>query len=404
MTNFRDQFPIFTNNPDLVYLDSASTTQKPKYVIDKTSEYIATSYANVGRGSYDLAEKSDYYYYWCKELIGKQINASSSELFWWYNATHCTNIIAYSLAQSWYLPSWWEIIVSKAEHHSNILIRQELAIRYNLTVRWVWLTSEYTIDMVELQSLVNKKTCLTCLTLCSNVLGIKNNLSQVRKIIWKNSLLFVDWSQAIPNYPVDVQLIDADFMVFSWHKFLAYTWLGVWYIKKSLIKDLKPAIVWWGSIEDINDTEIVYRSSIEKFEAWTPNIIGVVSLYHALTWWEENQWYKELEKIEKELLYYLFEQCPSLSDIITPLTTWVDNRIGIVTFKASNDKVSLRALSDYLNKHQLCVRVWWHCAYPLARYLWLNKETIRLSLYIYNTKSDIDFFVKTVQNSIKEIS
>lgn len=396
MSSIRDQFPIFSNHHNLVYLDSASSTQKPKYVIDKTSEYIATSYANIGRWSYFLADRSDYFYYSCKEKIGKLINALPQEIFFWHNSSHCINSIGHSLAQSWYFKPWWEIIIGIAEHHSNILIWQQFAKQYSLTIRRVWLTKEHTIDTDELRLLVNTNTCLTCLTACSNVLGIKNDISIIRSIIGHTCFFLLDASQAIPHYSIDIQSLDVDGMVFSGHKFLAYTWVGVGYIKQSLIKKLKPWLVWWGTVEDVDYKEGLFKWSIDKFEVWTPNIIGIVSLYYALERWEQYWWYIQREKEEKNLLSYTLNQCLSLSDTLTMTYQWEKDRIGIITFTPNKD-VSLPWLYEFLNKHTICVRSGWHCAYPLAKYLWLHKGTIRLSLYVYNTTNDIDIFVSKVK-------
>jgi cysteine desulfurase/selenocysteine lyase len=180
---YKNDFPILVKNPGITYLDSASSTQKPKYVIDKVSDYITSSYANIGRGSYLLAEKSDTYYFGAKEKVAKMIHCKANELFFSYNATYCINTIALSLATSGYLQEGGEIILSITEHHANILIWQQLATQYKLTIKWLDLHTDYTFNLPQLQELVSTKTLLVCLSLCSNVLGIKNDVRHVRQII-----------------------------------------------------------------------------------------------------------------------------------------------------------------------------------------------------------------------------
>ena len=166
----RIDFPIFSNNPNLVYLDSASSTQKPSFVIDKTSEYISHSYANIGRGSYGLAEESDSLYYQTKEKVGDLIGCKAKEVFFSHNSSYCMNIIAQSLASSGYFKPGGEILLSVSEHHSNILVRQKIAQEYSLSIKWIGLTSEYKISDLDIVEHLSDKTVLVSLSLCSNVL------------------------------------------------------------------------------------------------------------------------------------------------------------------------------------------------------------------------------------------
>lgn len=395
---YKNDFPILVKNPGITYLDSASSTQKPKYVIDKVSDYITSSYANIGRGSYLLAEKSDTYYFGAKEKVAKMIHCKANELFFSYNATYCINTIALSLATSGYLQEGGEIILSITEHHANILIWQQLATQYKLTIKWLDLHTDYTFNLPQLQELVSTKTLLVCLSLCSNVLGIKNDVRHVRQIIWPECLFLVDASQAIPNYSVDVYEWDYDFLVFSAHKFLAFTGVWVWFIKHNLISKLTPWIFGWGIVEDVSTQSFTIKNNIEKFEPWTPNIIGIVSLYYALEYRESIGGYERRVKYEKGLIDYTLEKCQSLSDKLKCINIQTNNRIWIFSFIPHTTNKTLEQISGHLNQNNICMRSGGHCAYPLAKHLWLTSGSLRLSLYIYNTKEDIDVFFQAIDN------
>lgn len=170
MSSRRTDFPIFSNNPNLNYLDSASSTQKPSYVIDKTTEYITHSYANIGRGSYGLAEESDHLYYQTKERVGDLIGCKANEVFFSHNSSYCMNILAQSLAESGYFKAGGEILLSVAEHHANILVRQKIAQKFSLSIKWIGLDSDFQFSYHDIVSNLSDKTVLVSLSLCSNVL------------------------------------------------------------------------------------------------------------------------------------------------------------------------------------------------------------------------------------------
>lgn len=387
--SIRDQFSIFKNKPNLVYLDSASSTQKPDYVVQKTSEYIHNSYANLWRGSYILADESDYFYYGCKEKIADLVHCKANEIFFSYNATYCINSFATAIAEAGILSSWKQIILSVIEHHANILIRQKLAKTHNCSILRLGLTKDGELDIDSLKGMVHGDTAVVSLSLCSNVLWIKNNLNTVREIIGNNCIFCVDASQAVPNYQIDIDTLWCDFCCFSAHKFLSYTWLGIGYIKKSLQKTLKAQVLGGGVIEEVSQSSYQLKSSIEQFEAGTPNIISIVSLYYAIERWENYGGYEEWRKQEKTLIDYLDNEFSKRSSQYNILNN-KKNSIGIRTFTST--KHSVQKISEHLYKHDICIRSGGHCAHPLHNYLWIHNWSLRLSLYIYNNKEDIERF------------
>lgn len=394
--NIKSQFPIFNSNPHLVYLDSASSTQKPQYVIDKTSDYISSSYANVWRGSYSLAEKSDDLYFKTKAKLWTLLAASPNEIIFSYNATYCINLLAQSFIQSGFFKAWDEIILSIAEHHANILVRQNIAKTYWLTIQWIGLNNQLQIDLEELKQKTSVKTKLVALTACSNVLGIKNNLSQVRSIIWDTVFFLVDGAQVIPNYQVNAQEVQCDALVFSAHKFLAYTGLGILYLKKTWAKQLNPGLFGWGIVEDVSTQEFSLKQEVEKFEPGTPNMISITSLYYALEFWESIGGYEWRNTYEQELIDHCLDKCQGMSDKLRCINMQANSRIWIFSFVPQTTSKTLNQISDYLNSKNICIRVWWHCAYPLAKHLWLEQGSLRLSLYIYSSKEDIDRFFEAL--------
>lgn len=397
MNKTRDQFPIFTNKQNLVYLDSASSTQKPEFVIQKTNEYITHSYSNLWRGSYKLTEGSDYFYYECKEKIATLIGCKANEIFFSYNATYCINTFANAIAESGHLTRWKKIILSVIEHHANILVRQKLASAYDCDIIRLWLNQDLDLDLEELQNMDHSNTAVISLSLCSNVLWIKNNLSNVRNIVGDSCIFCVDASQAVPNYKINVTELWCDFAFFSAHKFLAYTWLGIGFIKKSLQKKLKAQILGGGIIEEVSQSNYTLKTSIEQFEAGTPNIISIVSLYYAIDRRNHYWWYIEREKQEKILMNYIdneFLKRKSDYNVINihKKSIWI--RI-FTSIKFDNQRIN-----NELSKNNICIRAGWHCAHPLHNYIWMPNGSIRLSLYVYNSIQDIDQFFKTL-DSIK---
>lgn len=392
--DIKKQFPIFWNNPWLVYLDSASSTQKPDFVIKKTSDYISNHYANIGRWQYKSAEISDGYYFDTKKKIADLTWWDSNEIFFTYNATYGINIVAQSLIENRVLQSGDEIIVWIAEHHANILIRQYIGGKYNIKINYLWLDQDLEYNVNELKNIVNQKTKLVALSLSSNVLGNKNNLDIVRQIVWQDVIVCIDGSQAVPHYKVDIKKIDCDIFVWSAHKFFAYTWLGIVHIKKQLSDRLNPTILGGGIVDDVTKKDYKLHHDISKREPGTPNIISIVSLYHAIIRRESIWWYDNLQRHEDKLIKKIWERFEKLDKKIKLVNPNKTNRISIFAFEVlwqNHNKIA-----QQLDENGICVRVWWHCAYPLHQELgiWSN---IRVSLHIYNNESDIDKFFDVLE-------
>ncbi len=395
--NIKQQFQIFKNNPWLVYLDSASSTQKPDFVVDKTSDYISNHYANIGRWQYRLAELWDEYYYGVKQKIAELTSGDPSEIFFTYNATYGINIVALSLIENGIIKSWDEIVVGVAEHHANILVRQHLSALHNIGIKYLWLNSNLEYDIDELKTIITYKTKLVTLSLSSNVLGNKNNLNDIKDTIWQDVVVCIDGSQAIPHYKVDLKKLNCDIFVWSAHKFFAYTGLGIVHIKKSLSNKLNPIILGGGIVDDVNKDSHKLKNDISKREPGTPNIISIVSLYNAIVRRGSIWWYDTWERYENKLIKKVLERFEKIQEKVKLVNPNQSNRIWIFAFELKDQ--NHHRVWELLDQNNICVRVWWHCAYPLHQELgiWSN---IRLSLHIYNDEEDIDKFFDVLESIV----
>jgi len=240
----KKDFPIFKNNPWLVFLDNAASSQKPQYVIDGVSEFVAHDYANIHRGLYSLSEKSETTYHHSKELVGELLNCKASEIIYSYNSTYAINLIAQSLVISDIIKSWDIVLLWIREHHANILPRQILAERKGFTIEFFNINDEYEIDRNDFDQKYSDTVKVVSVAHVSNVTGKIYDVKKIKSKLRDDTFFLVDGSQSVPNFPVDVQDIGCDCLVFTGHKMMAYTGIGVIYLKKEWIKKLVPIIRW----------------------------------------------------------------------------------------------------------------------------------------------------------------
>lgn len=306
--SLRSDFPIFSHHPDLVYLDSASTAQKPSMVIDGMKHHMEHGYANIHRGSYILSEESEVLYHASKEAIVRLINAhETAEISYNYNATAALNILVTSLIASGELKSGDKVLLSRAEHHANIvpwLIARETA---GIEVEFVGLDADFGLDFADFQEKLTGDVRVVALTAASNVTGAVFDLARVRDIIRANStpiLFVVDGSQAVPHFRLDVQAFDIDYLVFTGHKMMADTGIGIMYGKKALLKNLTPSVGGGGAINWVREDGFAPAGLPSRFEPGTPHIIGAGSLLRAVEYMESIGGYNELERIERDLVHH----------------------------------------------------------------------------------------------------
>ena len=392
-------FPIFGRNPDLVYLDNAASTQKPKAVIDWISDFLRNDYANIHRWLYSLSEKSEELYYESKCALAKLINCKPSEIIYSYNSTYCINLIAQALVNSWKLWKWDKVLLWNWEHHSNILPWQTLSKLFWFKIGFIKEDKNYNIDRKDFDKKFDKKVKVVSLSHVSNVTWQIMEVEKIRQKVWEKVFFMVDGSQSVPHFPVNIEQIQCDALIMTGHKMMAQTWLGMMYLKRELIKELNPLILWWWTVKDVSIDDFSLQNNADKREAWTPNIVWAVSLLKALETIEQLGWMGKVREHEKTLIKLLCEWFEKRKDKITLLWNLnTDNRIWTFSF-IINDENNFNKIWDYFSKENICIRTWWHCAYPLHKSLnvWWSA---RVSTYLYNTEKDIERFFEVLDKII----
>jgi cysteine desulfurase/selenocysteine lyase len=315
---FRTDFPLFTHSPDLVYLDSASTTQKPQKVLDQMMNHISHEYANIHRGSYDLSEASERYFENSKEYVRKFLGAQSRhEVIYTYNATYAANLLARTLVKSGALKSGDTILLSYLEHHANIVPWQIIAEEYNIRIEWIGLTEDGRIDMDDLAKKASDVELIS-LTAASNVTGATTNFRVVQAILQSvgdnRPLLVVDASQGFPHFALNVEELEIDFLFATGHKVMSDTGIGILYGKKKHLQSLLPALCGGGAINTVSPEGYEPAGLPYRYEPGTPHIIGASSLLASLQYIESIGGYETIEKYERELTEYALEKIQKLPE------------------------------------------------------------------------------------------
>ena len=396
---WRKLFPVFKKHPNLIYLDNAASTQKPKTVIDWVSDFIKNDYANIHRGLYSLSEKSEELYYESKCALAKLINCKPNEIIYSHNSTYCINLLAQALVNSWKLWKWDKVLLWIREHHSNILPRQTLSKIFWFKIEFINEDSDFNIDRKDFDKKFNKKVKVVSLSHVSNVTWQIMEIEKIRKKIWKNVFFVIDWSQSVPHIPVDIEKIQCDALIMTWHKMMAETWLWMLYLKRNFIKELDPLILWGWTVKDVSIENFSLQNNADKREAWTPNIIWAVSLLKALETIEKLWWIEKIQNHEKTLIRKLCEWFNKRKDYLKILWNLdPENRIWTFSFTINNEN-NFNKIWDFFSKKNICIRTWWHCAYPLHKSLnvWWSA---RVSTYLYNTEEDIEKFFNALDEII----
>ena len=382
----RKDFKIFENR-NITYLDSGATAQRPYQVINAVEEYYNKNNANPHRGTYDLSIDSTEEYGKARRKVAEFINAKRpEEIVFTKNATEALNLIANSYGLE-NLQKDDSVVISIMEHHSNIVPWQKVTKLKEAKLEYLYINDNYEITEEEINKKINKNTKIVSITQISNVLGIKTPLDKIIKAAHNvGAIVIVDGSQSVPHIKIDVQEMDADFFVFSGHKLMAPMGIGVLYGKYNLLNKLSPFLMGGDMIEYVYEQETTFAKQPTKFEAGTQNIGGAVGLASAIEYLE-NIGMKQVEELEEELLHYAKEQFNKLDFIDMYAPKENENQIGVISFNIKD--VHPHDTATILSSYGVCVRAGDHCAQPLIRFLNLP-ATCRASMYIYNTKEDID--------------
>ena len=391
----KKDFPILQNK-QISYLDSGATTQKPIQVIKTVQEFDEKYNANPHRGAYSLSMEATEIYEDTRTKIAKFINAKHrEEIIFSKNATESLNLIAYSYGME-NLKKDDEIVISIMEHHSNLVPWQKVAKNTQSDLKYMYINNQFEIPDDEIENKITDKTKIVGITHVSNVLGTINNIKKIIKYAHKKgAVVIVDASQSIPHMKIDVQDLDADFLVFSGHKMLAPLGIGVLYGKKEILNKMTPFLMGGDMIEYVYEQETTFAPLPNKFEAGTQNVEGVVGLGAAIDYIEKLG-YENIQKAEKEVIEYARKKLSELDFLTLYLTPNEENHSSVISFNIKG--VHPHDVASILDSDGVCVRSGNHCAQPLMRFLGID-STCRASFYFYNTKEDVDRLVESLNKA-----
>ena len=391
----KKDFPIFANKK-ISYLDSGATTQKPTQVIDAINEFYKNHNANPHRGAYSLSIEATEIYESTRAKIAKFINAKHpEEIIFSKNASESLNLIAYSYGMD-NLKKDDEVVISIMEHHSNLVPWQKVTKATESKLNYMYINEEFELSDEEIETKITDRTKIVGIAHVSNVLGTINNVKKIIKYAHKKgAIVIVDASQSIPHMKIDVQDLDADFLVFSGHKMLAPLGIGVLYGKREILNKMTPFLMGGDMIEYVYEQETTYAPLPNKFEAGTQNVEGVVGLGAAIEY-IKNIGYKTIHELEEEVLLYARQELSKLEYLDLYLTPNIKNHSGVISFNIKG--VHPHDVASILDSYGVCVRSGNHCAQPLLRYMGLD-STCRASFYFYNTKEDVDKLVSSLNKA-----
>jgi cysteine desulfurase / selenocysteine lyase len=396
--NFLLDFPTLNQNINenrLVYLDSAATTQKPLSVIKAVDEYYHLNNANPHRGAYHLSIKATEAYEKAREDVRSFINATKlGEIVFTKNATEAFNLIAYSYGMN-FIESGDEIVLSVAEHHSNLVPWQTVAKAKGAVLKYMYLDEEGVISEEEIENKITERTKLVSVTHVSNALGIINPIEHIiQKAHSVGAVVIIDGSQSVPHMKIDVKELNADFLVFSGHKMLAPMGIGVLYGKEVLLEKMPPFLYGGDMIEYVEEQKSTFAELPYKFEGGTQNVGGAVGLSAAIEYLN-NIGMDNIKVSEKALVSYAFMKLNEIPYISVYGTQDIDKKAGVISFNVN--EVHPHDTATILDSYGIAIRAGHHCAQPLMKYLGLN-STCRASFYFYNNTKDIDALADSLKN------
>ena len=395
---YREDFPILKRkikNNDLIFFDNGATTQKPIQVIDAISDYYKNYNSNIHRSVYILGDESEKIYEESKHLVKEFINANShEEIIYTSGTTESMNFIARITEQD--VEDGDEIILTYMEHHANLVPWQQLAIRKNLTLRFLDLDELGRININQLKELINDKTKIVSICHASNVLGNINPVYEIGSLLKDKDIYFVvDAAQSVPHMKIDVDKMNCDFLAFSAHKMCGPTGIGVLYGKKNLLEKFDPVEFGGGMIGVVEEKSSTWAILPDKFEAGTPLLAEAAGLGATIKYLDDIG-LENIESYTKELTKYLYDELSKISNIKIYGTNEISDRVSLVSFNLEG--VHPHDLTSFLDEKGICIRAGHQCTQPLLGKLGAY-SVARASLYFYNTKEEIDFFIQVLKET-----
>jgi cysteine desulfurase/selenocysteine lyase len=411
---FRQQFPLIESHdnsliendaltPSLVYFDNAATTQKPQRVIDCQQHYYQNINANVHRASHQLSSKATFAFEKARSLVQGFIGANSvKEIIWTKGATESINIIVQSLARNTLVPGD-EIALCVSEHHANIVPWQIVAEQTGAVIKVISITEQGYLDLDQVDNIICERTKFVACAHISNVLGRINPIEQlIAKAKSVGAITVIDGSQAVVHLSVDVKSLDCDFYVFSAHKMYGPTGIGVLYGKRELLESMPPYQAGGEMIKTVSFTQgTTFNSLPFKFEAGTPNIVGVIAFAESINFLAPflADVLNAYSLFEQKLVHHCYQALANIEQVNFIVEGIPD--IGVIAFTLTDHHNHDIAMA--LDTQGIAVRSGHHCAMPLMTYLHTD-GCLRVSLSAYNTITEIDYFIHSLKNILLEES
>lgn len=381
----RKDFPVFQNHPDLAYLDSAATSQKPEKVINAVEKFYRRQNSNIGRGLYDLANSATQIYSKSREKVAEFIGAEPEEVVFVRNTTEAENLLAYSYSFE------GDIVLSKMAHHSEQLPWRRKSKKEDKDLKYIQ-TENGKLSLESAKEIIDQDTGLVAISHVSNVFGAENPVREIIKLAHENNaVVILDAAQSAPHMSLDVKDLGADFMCFSGHKILGPSGTGILYGRKELMKDMEPYQIGGGMVNSVEEDKVDYSTTPEKFEAGTPNVAGAAGMKAAIEYLESigmKQIKKHTEGISDKIWNTVDRQ--EGFENISP------EGANIVSFKS--EYAHPHDVAEVLNQYGVAVRAGQHCAQPQVREIDVN-GTARASTHVYNTEKD----VKKLEKGLEEV-
>lgn len=397
MKTIQDDFPILSileNGKRLVYLDNAATTQKPLAVLNAVESYYNKDNANPHRGVYELGARATKAHEDSRGIVGDFLNASPDEIIFTQNTTESLNLVAYSYGME-FLKEGDEIVLSVAEHHSNLVPWQRVAKVTGAKLVYLYPNALGHLTEEELDQKITSKTRLIAVAQVSNVLGIEIPVASiVRRARKAGAVVVLDCAQSVPHMPVDVKALDVDFAAFSGHKLYAPMGIGVLYGKKEILDKMPPFLTGGDMIGNVHEQSSTYAEVPRRFEAGTRNVGGEAGLAAAIGYLNSLGW-DNIQAHERDLMTRALKGLAEIPHLTVYGDLSPDKRHGVIAFNVED--VHPHDTASLLDSDGITIRAGHHCAQPLMEYLKIN-SCVRASFGIYNTPEDVDALINSLKN------
>jgi cysteine desulfurase/selenocysteine lyase len=398
VTAIRQDFPVLereVGGQPLVYLDNAATSQTPERVIEAISHYYRHYNANVHRGIHQLSQEASIAYEEAHDRVAEFVGADGrEEIVFTKSTTEAMNLVAYSWGLNELGPGD-EVVLTEMEHHASLVTWQQIARKVGAEVRYIPVTEDGYLDMDAAAELVTDDTAMVSAVHVSNTLGTTNPVGELADLAHDHgAYLFVDAAQSVPNRPVDVGEMDADFLAFSGHKMCGPTGIGVLYGKEHVLESMSPYLYGGDMILKVTYEESTWNELPWKFEAGTPNIAQGIGLAEAIDYLDDVGM-ERVQRHEEMLAEYAYDRLTEQGDVEVYGPPG-DDRGGLVSFNL--DGVHAHDLSSILNDHAVAIRAGDHCTQPLHDKLGAAASA-RASFYLYNTREEVDKLVEAVDDA-----